>query len=170
MSKNSIQNNSLVIYAFIDFQNLIISTKNDGWGIDFKRFYIYLKDKYKTDKIFLFLGYIKQNEYLYKSLRSIGYYIILKPTLPIKYNNKIIIKGNVDAELVLHSMIQYGKYDKAIIISGDGDFYCLIEYLEGKNKLNKLLVPNEYKYSKLLRKFHAQIDYINRLRKKIGLN
>ena len=32
------------------------------------------------------------------------------------------VKGNVDAELVLHTMIEYKHFDKAIIVSGDGDF------------------------------------------------
>jgi uncharacterized LabA/DUF88 family protein len=36
------------------------------------------------------------------------------------------VKGNVDAELVLHTMIEYDNYSKAIIISGDGDFFCLV--------------------------------------------
>jgi len=36
------------------------------------------------------------------------------------------IRGNVDAELVLHAMIEIQNYEKAVIVSGDGDFHCLI--------------------------------------------
>ncbi|MDI6799061.1 MAG: NYN domain-containing protein, partial [Actinomycetota bacterium] len=77
-------------------------------------------------------------------------------------------KGNVDAELVLYAMIEYPNYDKAIIVSGDGDFHCLIEYLEKKGKLLHLLIPNPKKYSALLRKFHKYFIYINQLEKKLG--
>ena len=73
--------------------------------------------------------------------------------------DKVIIKGNVDAELVLHTMILYKNYQKALIVSGDGDFYCLIEYLEKKGKLLRVLVPNKH-YSSLLRKFN---DYVTRV-------
>ena len=72
------------------------------------------------------------------------------------------VKGNVDAELVLHTMIQYPDYDKAIIISGDGDFFCLVEYLESKNKLLHILTPNKH-YSRLFKKysgFIVQVDWL----------
>lgn len=54
---------------------------------------------------------------------------------------KVKIKGNVDAELVLRTMIEYKNYDEAIIASGDGDFHCLIECLESKGKPFKIIAP-----------------------------
>ncbi|MBU4421624.1 NYN domain-containing protein, partial [Patescibacteria group bacterium] len=141
------------IYAFIDSQNLNLSIREQGWQLNFKRFLIYLQDKYRIDKAFLFIGYIKENKDLYTSLKNAGYILIFKPTLEIKNNKKVCTKGNVDAELVLHSMIEYPNYNKAIIISGDGDFHCLIEYLEKNKKLLNVIIPNAYKYSALLRKF-----------------
>jgi uncharacterized LabA/DUF88 family protein len=78
------------------------------------------------------------------------------------------IKGNIDAELVLNSMIEYKNYDKAIIVTGDGDFYCLIKYLEENNKLKRLLIPNAEKYSKLLKKPAAKkIKFISALKSKL---
>jgi uncharacterized LabA/DUF88 family protein len=76
------------------------------------------------------------------------------------------IKGNVDAELVLHTMIEYRNFSKAVIVSGDGDFYCLIEYLVDNNKLEKIIVPNK-KYSSLLRKYSPYIVNIGLLRSKL---
>jgi len=151
-------------FAFIDSQNLNLSILDQGWKLDFKKFRTYLKDKYKVSKAFLFIGYIEENENLYKYLRKIGYLLIFKPTLQLQ-NGKP--KGNVDAELVLHSMIEFENYNKAVIVSGDGDFYCLIEYLNDKNKLCKLLIPNQYKYSSLLRKFGPYISFINQLKSKL---
>lgn len=94
--------------------------------------------------------------------------LIFKPALEIKENGKTKIKGNVDAELVLHAMIEYGNYHQAIIVSGDGDFHCLIEYLESKDKLLRIFVPNK-KYSSLLRKFNNYIVRVDLLRNSLEL-
>jgi uncharacterized LabA/DUF88 family protein len=88
---------------------------------------------------FLFIGYIYENQDLYTSLQKDGYILIFKPTLKLPDGR---VKGNVDAELVLHAMIEYDNYDKALIVTGDGDFYCLVDYLVKKDKLLKLMVPN----------------------------
>jgi len=155
-------------YAFIDSQNLNLGVKSQGWSLDFARFYIYLKDKYKMKKSFLFIGYVAGNEALYTALQRAGYIVVFKPTLEIKKNSKVKIKGNVDAELVLHAMIEYSNYDKVSIVSGDGDFHCLIEYLEQKDKLSHIFIPNPKKYSALLRKFRKYFIYIHGLEKKLG--
>ncbi len=118
----------------------------------------YLRNKYNVSKAYLFIGQVAGNESLYTYLQECGYILLFKPTLEHKVKGKVEIKGNVDAELVLHSMIQYENYDKAIIVSGDGDFHCLIEFLEGKGKLLKILAPTKH-YSGLLRKFN-NLNYI----------
>jgi len=151
-------------YAFIDSQNLNLSIEALGWKLDFKRFRIYLKDKYKISKAFLFIGYIENNQDLYKALKSMGYEIIFKPTLQ---NEDGVIKGNCDAELVLQCMIEYNKFNKAIIVSGDGDFHCLIKYLKKQNKLLKIGIPNKFKYSALLRKYSKYFFFINDLVQKL---
>ncbi len=152
------------IYAFIDSQNLNLAIRDQGWELDFKKFRIYLNDKYKVQCAFLFVGYLPGNEALYTTLQKAGYIVVFKPTLEIKGK----IKGNVDAELVLHSMIEYKNYDKAIIVSSDGDFHCLIEYLTEQNKLEKVLIPNRHKFSSLLNKFAPYFHYLNYLEKKVG--
>lgn len=151
-------------YAFIDGQNLHMSVKNQGWVLDYKRFRRYLADKYNVRKAFLFIGHIPTNADLYKSLQEYGFILIFKPILEIKGK----VKGNVDAELVLHAMVEYQNDDKAVIVSGDGDFHCLIKYLRNKGKLLKLMVPDDSRYSSLLRKFAPDIVGVNRLKKKLG--
>ncbi len=92
------------------------------------------------------------NENLYRSLQEAGYILIFKPVLEIKGQSGRAVKGNVDAELVLHAMIQYPNYDKAVIVTGDGDFACLVEYLHGQDKLKRVLSPSIKKSSRLLKK------------------
>ena len=154
------------VYAFIDSQNLNLGILGLGWKLDFKRFRVYLKDKYKVSKAFLFIGFIDKNQKMYDSLKKYDYTLVFKPTVVSKHE----IKGNVDAELVLHSMIEYKNYSKAVIVSGDGDFHCLVEYLDKQKKLEKVIVPNRKKYSQLLSKFMKYIDFMNDKKLKLGLN
>ena len=161
--KKSKQNN----YAFIDSQNLHLSVKEQGWSLDYSRFRVYLKDKYQASKVFLFIGYVAGNEALYTMFQKAGYIVIFKPTLEIKKGKKYEVKGNVDAELVLHTMIEWPNFDKAIIVSGDGDFHCLIEYLEQKKKILKLVAPTRKSFSSLLRKFGQYVVFVEDLKKKL---
>ena len=154
------------IYAFIDSQNLNLGIRSAGWQLDFRKFRIYLRNKYDVEKAFLFLGYVSGNEKLYTNLQRYGYIIIFKPTLEFKNGRRQKIKGNVDAELVLHSVMEKDNYDRAIIVSGDGDFYCLVEYLVNLRKLEKILVPN-YKYSRLLKHFIKYIVHLQKARESL---
>lgn len=153
-------------YAFIDSQNLNLSIQELGWKLDFVRFRRYLKEKYFVSKAFLFIGYVDGNNDLYTALQSSGFICVFKPTL--KYKNGTT-KGNCDAELVLWSMIEYPNYHKAIIITGDGDFYCLIKYFIEQEKLKAVLIPNMFKCSALLklRPFRPYLRYMNELRNKL---
>jgi uncharacterized LabA/DUF88 family protein len=150
-----------VVYVFIDSQNLNLGIKSQGWKLDWRKFRQYLRNKYNVSKAYVFIGLVPGNEHLYKFLQESGYVLIFKPTLERKIDGRIKIKGNVDAELVLHTMIEYRNYDKAIIVSGDGDFHCLIEFLEGKRKLLKILAPTRH-YSSLLREYNNR-NYIIRI-------
>lgn len=153
-------------YAFIDSQNINLAIRDQGWILDFGRFRKYLSDKYGVVKAFLFIGYVPTNQNLYTALQEQGYILIFKPTLVLKNGR---IKGNVDVELVLHVMIEYQSYQKAVIVSGDGDFHCLIKYLKTKGKLEKLIIPNRDRFSSLLREFLPDdIVFMNNLREKLA--
>jgi uncharacterized LabA/DUF88 family protein len=156
------------VFAFIDSQNLNLGVQSLGWKLDWRKFRQYLRNKYGVEKAYLFIGQLAGNESLYTQLQESGYILIFKPTLYHREGEKLIIKGNVDAELVLHTMIQFKSYEKAIIVSGDGDFYCLVEYLEKKGKLYRVLVPNQH-YSGLLRKFYNYIARIDLLKNSLEL-
>jgi uncharacterized LabA/DUF88 family protein len=150
-------------YAFIDSQNVNLAIRSLGWRLDFSRFRVYLREKYGVTKAFLFIGYVEGNSNLYTFLQSAGFLCVFKPTLEYKDGTT---KGNCDAELVLHAMIEYPNYDKAIIVTGDGDFYCLVQYLIEKNKLHSLLIPNRARFSALLKlkEFRQYLKYMNDLK------
>lgn len=152
-------------YAFIDSQNLNLAIKGQGWNLDFERFRIYLKDKYDITKAFIFIGYVPTNQPLYTSLQKQGYILVFKPTLELPDGR---VKGNVDAEMVMHTMIEYPNYDKALIVTGDGDFYCLVDHLKVNGKLLGIMIPNGRKYSSLFRNFIKDAIFMNNLKDKLG--
>lgn len=157
----------LTNYAFIDSQNVNLAVRSLGWKLDWRRFRVYLKEKYGVQKAFLFIGYVEGNNELYITLQEAGFLCIFKPTLQYKDGST---KGNCDAELVLQVMIEYPNYKKAVIVTGDGDFYCLVKYLLEQNKFSTLLVPDRRRYSALLKfkDFRPYTRFMNDLLDKLG--
>lgn len=154
-------------FAFIDSQNLNLSIRAQGWKLDFKRFRVYLRDKYRVEKAYLFIGYVHGNEGLYAALQDAGFTCIFKPTLQYKDGTT---KGNCDAELVLWAMIEYGNYEKAVIVTGDGDFHCLVDHLFKQQKLECVLIPDRNHFSGLLKfkRFRPHLRYMNDLRDRLA--
>lgn len=136
-------------YAFIDGQNVHLGTLEDGWVVDFARFRKYLHLKHKVSKAFWFIGFIPTNEKLYKRIQDAGFEIVFKE---VAHDENGKPKGNVEAELVLQAMHELPQYDKAILVSGDGDFACLVKYLLVHGKFKIVLSPNKKRLSRLLRK------------------
>ena len=170
------------VYAFIDSQNLNVSTQRLGWKMDWKKFRQFLADKYGVTQALMFIGYIPEQEKMYEQLHNTGYSVVLKPTFDMtkprpeekesdKKNEggeeKKLVKGNIDADLVLWAMKEMNNYDKAVIVSGDGDFYSLVEYLAENNKLQKLLTPSGH-YSNLFNRFDEYIVRLDHFRKELA--
>ena len=152
-------------YAFIDAQNLHIAIGNLGWKLDYNRFRIYLKEHYKVKKAYMFMGFKPDEQQMYNFLQDSGFTLIFIPILELKNGT---VKGNCDAELVLQVMIDFKKYKKAIIVSGDGDFHCLIKYLQEQKKLETVLVPSEKNCSMLIKKLlKGNLNLVSDLKKKI---
>lgn len=146
--------------------------------MDWRKFRLWLEKEYGVTHAYMFIGYMPENESLYELMHEHGYLIVLKPTLEIKAKpedettkegeeQKPVVKGNIDADLVLYAMKEYHSYDKAVIVSGDGDFFGLLEYLIGQHKLLKLLTPNQ-RYSTLLKNFEPYIECLDPHRKELA--
>lgn len=152
-------------YAFIDSQNLNLGINKLNWKLDFRKFRVYLREKYGVSSAYMFIGFLPENQDLYASLQKAGYILIFKPVL---FNNERQPKGNVDADLVLQAMIEFSNYNQAVIVSSDGDFYCLVKYLYEQNKLAKVISPDVRNCSKLLKKTAKEkIIFMDNLRGKL---
>ena len=104
-------------YAFIDSQNVNLGVRSLDWRLSWKRFRQYLARRYDVTTAYLFLGFVPENQDLYRSLQKAGYVLIFKE---VTYRQDGKPKGNVDAELVLQAMIDYPQYDQAVIVTSTG--------------------------------------------------
>ncbi|MBI2100703.1 MAG: NYN domain-containing protein [Candidatus Vogelbacteria bacterium] len=155
-------------FAFIDAHNVHLGIKSLGWKLDWKKFRVYLKEKYSVTTVYLFIGFIQSNQDLYSELQKAGFVCIFKPII---FDGEGKAKGNCDADLVLRIMIELPNFDKAVIVTSDGDFYSLVRYLRDNNKLLMVLSPYVKTCSKLLKQeARPRINYLNDLPHKMAGN
>lgn len=152
--------------TFIDGQNLYMGTAKkqmSPWKIDLERFRIYLERKYDSRQAYYFLGYVQaDNEVLYKEIQSAGFVLIFREHNPAMIGKK---KGNVDSDIIFHIMKKMYKnedFSQIVLVSGDGDYKLLVDFLIEEKKFKKILFPDRNKrsslYKSLSNKFFAYLD------------
>ncbi len=148
-------------FAYIDGANLDKALKELGWILDYRRFRIWLFEKYSVRKAYIFIGMIPKYKNLYKYLQESGFTLILKEVI---YSGAGRPKGNCDADFVLQtaSDAYENNFEKAVIVASDGDYAGLVNFLIEKNKLRAVLSPSiPKKCSVLLKRTGAKISYLN---------
>ena len=153
-------------FAYIDGANLHKGVTDLGWKLDYKRLRLWLSNKYQIQRAYLFLGLIPKYKDLYTHLQEVGFTLIFKETI---YDGEGKVKGNCDADLVLRTACDAyeNTFDKAVIISSDGDYSSLIKFLQEKNKLLAILSPSNH-CSVLLKRTNARITYLDWVKNKIN--
>ncbi|MDR0957301.1 MAG: NYN domain-containing protein [Candidatus Nomurabacteria bacterium] len=140
--------------AFIDGQNLRLGTTKSNWKVDLVRFRRYLSEKYNVDKAYYFLGAVNNNYAgLYKSIQESGFIIIFREHSDTMIGKK---KGNVDTDIVfeiMQKLVEKEKFDKIVLVSGDGDYFKTVQYLIEKGRFERLLAPSKLAMSSLYRQF-----------------
>jgi uncharacterized LabA/DUF88 family protein len=151
--------NRLNIY--IDGNNLYRSAKKLGFEINYKKFRGWLRQKYNPNRVYLFIGLVPERTKFYEYLQSCGYILIFKQTVSIGEK----IKGNCDAELVLKTTSDFyeKEFDLSILISGDGDFGCLVEFLRDRQSIPEIIAPDKNKCSILIKNKNVKITFLNDL-------
>ena len=147
--------------VYIDAANLHSAIYFSDWDLSYRKLFRWLSEEFGTEDIYLFIGYIADNDKLYGFLKSIGYKLIFKETLKLRGE----IKGNCDAELVLKSVVDILKSDfkNLVLVSSDGDFACLLKFAL-QNKKNVRVVSPSRKLSYLIRKLNIPITYLSDLK------
>ena len=145
--------------CYIDGNNLYRAAKELGFKIDYKRFRNWLRQKYNVTNVYLFIGLVPDRLKFYQYLQESGFILVFKQTITVSG----VIKGNCDAELVLKVVTDFytNAYDDCIIVTGDGDFGCLIEFLKENARLHLVLSPDREKFSFLIRNKYVEVTFLN---------
>ena len=165
MSTNSQKQKNNV--AYIDGANLHKGIASLGWRLDYSRFRVWLEEKYDVRTAYLFIGLISSFKDLYKYLQESGFILVYKEVI---FDGDGKPKGNCDADLVLQVACDTyeGKYEKAVIVSSDGDYAGLVRFLQQKGKMRAVLSPaTEKKCSILLKRTNAPIAYLSDQKNKL---
>ena len=147
-------------YAFVDGQNLHMGTakrSSDPWKINLSRFRFYLERKYSVRKAYYFLGYVQEkNQDLYEEIQNAGFVLVFREHNPAMIGTK---KGNVDSDIIFQIMKKmYKKEDfkNIILVSGDGDYKQLVDFLIEENRFEKILFPDKKRASSLYKKIDSR--------------
>jgi|SRR3989344_6842525 len=152
--------------AFIDGQNLHLGTTQNNWKVDLKKFRIYLKDKYHIVEAYYFIGFVSEAEQdLYNNLQKSGFIVLFKDhSLALKGTKK----GNVDTDIVfeiMKNLIDNDNFDKIVLVSGDGDYKKVVDYLIKKDRFKKILFPNKKFASSLYKRLGTEFfDYLDNIK------
>ena len=145
--------------AFVDGQNLYMGTAKrevDPWKINLARFRVYLEQKYNVTEAYYFLGFV-QNEHddLYDEIQRAGFVLKFREHNPAMLGKK---KGNVDSDIIFYIMKKMYKKDdfkKVVMVSGDGDYKLVVDFLIEEKRFEKILFPDRRRASSLYKRIGA---------------
>lgn len=158
-------------YAFIDGQNLHMATakkEQNPWKIDLGKFRVYLKDKYKVETAYYYFGYVQDTlkaQEIYERIQRAGFVIVFRQHSESMVGKK---KGNMDSDIIFSVMKKICKkeaFDKIVLVSGDGDYKSLVDFLIEENRFEKILFPDKKRASSLYKKIGSEFfDYLENLK------
>jgi len=164
-------------YAFIDGNNLHLTFVHLELPLDYKKLLSYLNKRHNVTTAYYFIGRIPKNQPIYDRLAAFGYSLkhrevsrkdaksAICPNCGNMFEvEKSKTKCDCDADIALQVMDEIDTYDKAIIISSDGDFDNLVKRLIKVDKLDMVLAPCKKGCSNLLvRAARGRIAFLDEL-------
>ncbi len=126
--------------VYIDGANLFFTQRHLGWQIDFSRLMAFFMARYASVKANYYVPasetVSEENAAFTRVLSAHGYRITSKTVKKIvnKETGEIVMKGNLDVELVVDALCRAEEYDTFILFSGDSDFLPLLRALKEMGK------------------------------------
>lgn len=97
------------------------------------------------------LGRVK----FYRKLEQFGYTLFLKPVKRYEQEDGTFLrKANCDVEMTLRLVLEQDNFDRAIVLSGDGDFLPILRHLKKEGK-EVFVLSRGPRTAKEIRKFAA---------------
>lgn len=144
--------------VFIDVQNIYLTTKQvfgDG-RVNFETLRNYLCDRDDaTVTMNAFTCYDPNNQEQMRFMNALGllgYRVITKPIRRLPDGG---VKANMDLEMALEVLSQSEILDEIILVTGDGDFKALIDYLARKGKVVRVIGPKDLTSPDLIQSCHV---------------
>lgn len=152
-------------YAFVDASNIIYGASKYGWKMDFEKLSKYLRERYQVTRILYYAGVdtenLKQLKF-YETLQRFGIELRLVPVKTFSDGKK---KADIDSKMTFEMMLYFKEYDSTIIMSGDGDYYWVLEYLMQQKKEVRLLSHSKTTAKELKKLFAGRFTDLNLIRK-----
>ena len=158
MKQSFVQKNisTLGNIAYIDGQNLRKGTtkREPLWEVDLKKTRFYLARKYNVTEAYYYMGYRindAKHKAIYQEIKAAGFILKFRRHNVEMRGEK---KGNVDADIIFEIMKRIYRrepFDKIVLVSGDGDYRMLVDFLIEEGRLEKMLFP-KFRYASSLYK------------------
>jgi len=154
-------------YIQLDVQNLFFSAKDINRRLDFLKIRDYfLKTSHNVFEMCAYLVRTPDadSNKFESLLRSLGYTLSIKNAI-ISYGpgDKRIYKGtDQDMAICIDCMKNIDKFDKWVLMSGDGDFIDLCKYLKSKNKAVEVWAMQGVSFNKNFCDYVDTIKFLNR--------
>src|SRR3989338_1558994 len=158
-----------VIYAFVDAAN-IMYRPNDlhSWKIDVLKLLMYLRERFGVSRVFYYGGVDYLNAVqvrMYEKMRNWGYELCINPVKRfVNEAGERYLKADVDSRMTFDMMHLLSEYDRAIVITGDGDFYWVLQYLLHQKEKVWLLSRNKKTAKELKKLFGGNFANFDNLR------
>ena len=115
------------------------------------------------DEAYYFLGFVSEEEQdLYDSIQKAGFILSFREHSSALKGKK---KGNVDCDIVfsiMKKLVDKEDFKKVLLVSGDGDYKKVVDFLIKKDKFKKILFPNKEYASSLYFKLGGEFyDYLD---------
>jgi uncharacterized LabA/DUF88 family protein len=134
-------------------------------GIDFARLKMFLESLGQVT----FLRYYTARDYasgveeFFRVLESLGYKILRIETRTFSDGQR---KGDLDSWIMMDAVEFMGKYDTAVLITGDGDFVPCVKFLLARGK-RVVVLSSQYGLSRDLLESGAKVVYLDDLASKV---
>ncbi len=128
------------IAIFIDGANMFYAQRKMGWHIDYRKVYEFYASQAQVYNAFYYTSVTNPPdpgmEGFLRALTGMGYTVRRKVVKEIldQETGQTVRKANLDIEIVIDMLTTADLFDRAILISGDGDFERAVEFLRGRGK------------------------------------
>ena len=142
--------------VFVDVQNIYLTTQAvyGNPKINFAKLRNYFQEQGAIVTLSAFTCYNPDNEgqrAFLNALGLLGYRVISKPIRKLPDGS---IKANMDLEMAIETLSQAPYLDEIVLVSGDGDFKALVDYLCDMGKFVRVVGPEKMTSPELIQAAH----------------